>query len=263
MQLAAHRLRRARRRIGQCRETVRPNAPVINRFRDNWLGASDRFYVVPLGFNLEPFAGIDHDARERARVDLNIAAGAPVVTWVGRFTAIKQPRLFVEMARLVTHAWPQATFLLAGDGELRGEIETSIRDLGLAGRVRLLGWRGDLARIYAASDVFALTSRNEGTPVALIEAMAAALPSVSPDVGGIRDVVVDPNLGIVVADANAERLADAVCGLLDSADRRRVMGECARQSALPRFGFERLVNDLTALYRNVCDPIRPIPGRLA
>ena len=98
----------------------------------------------------------------------------------------------------------------------------SIRDLGLRDRVRLLGWRGDLARIYAATDVFTLTSRNEGTPVALIEAMAAALPSVSPDVGGIRDVVTDPHLGVVVPEASPERLAEAVCSLLDATGIRRV-----------------------------------------
>ena len=217
---------------------------------------------MPLGFDLEALAAIDDGARKRARVELDIAPGAPVVTWVGRLTAIKQPQLFVETARLVAHAWPQATFLLVGDGELRGEVAASIRDRGLAERVRLLGWRGDLARIYAATDVFTLTSRNEGTPVALIEAMAAALPSVSPDVGGIRDIVTDPRLGVVVPGPSVGPLAESVCSLLNAAGMRREMGERARQSVLSRFGFERLVRDITALYWSLCDdPTRPIPGR--
>jgi glycosyltransferase involved in cell wall biosynthesis len=241
-------------------------SPAIRRelLQDFGIGRPDRFHVVPLGFSLEPLAAIDDDARRRARVELDIAASAPVVTWVGRLTAIKQPQVFVEMAQLVAQAWPEATFLLVGDGELRGGIERSIRDRGLAERVRLLGWRGDLARIYAATDVFTLTSRNEGTPVALIEAMAAALPSVSPDVGGIRDVVIDPGLGVVVPEPDAARLAESVCSLLNTTGMRREMGERARQSVLPRFGFERLVTDITGLYRSLCDdPTHPRPGRAA
>jgi glycosyltransferase involved in cell wall biosynthesis len=150
-------------------------------------------------------------------------------------------------------------FLLVGDGEMRPQVEAAVEQLGLAGQVRLLGWRGDLADIYATTDVFTLTSRNEGTPVALIEAMAAALPGVSPDVGGIRDVVPDPSLGIVVADANAVRLANAISGLLKDPQRRAAMGELARQFVLPRFDVDRLVTDVSRLYRTLLD--RPIPTR--
>lgn len=241
------------RRLARRTDALVAVSPGIRRelLEDFGIGHLDRFHVVPLGFNLEALAAIDDGARNRARVELDIAADVPVVTWVGRLTAIKQSQVFVEMARLVVNAWPQATFLLVGDGELRGDIETSIRNLGLTERVRLLGWRGDLARIYAATDIFALTSRNEGTPVALIEAMAAGLPSVSPDVGGIRDVVTSPGLGIAIADANAERLAEEVCSLLNAPKRRREMGERARQSVLSRFGFDRLVDDIIALYRHV------------
>jgi glycosyltransferase involved in cell wall biosynthesis len=241
-------------------------SPAVRRelLEDFQIGDGARFHVIPLGFNLDALAAIDDAARARARVDLDIAPGAPVVTWVGRLTAVKQPQVFVDLARLVAKAWPQAIFLLVGDGELRRDVEASIRRLGLSERIRLLGWRGDLARIYAATDVFALTSRNEGTPVALIEAMAAGLPTVSPDVGGIRDVVVDRNLGIVVPAATGERLAAAVCSLLETPAAGREAGKRARQSVLPRFGFERLVMDITALYRNLSDdPTRPIPGRAA
>ena len=241
-------------------------SPAVRRqlLEDLRIGDRARFHVVPLGFDLDALAAIDDAARTRAKIDLGIMEGAPVVTWVGRLTAIKQPRVFVELARLVANAWPQAVFLVIGDGELRADVEAAIRSLGLGERVRLLGWRGDLARIYAATDVFALTSGNEGTPVALIEAMAAGLPTVSPDVGGIRDVVVDPNLGIVVPSASADRLAAAVCSLLEAPTSGREAGKRARQSVLSRFGFERLVTDITALYRSLSgDPTRPIPRRAA
>lgn len=241
-------------------------SPAIRRelLEDFGIGRPERFHVVPLGFNLDALAAIDPAARRLARAELGIEPGAPVIAWVGRLTAIKQPQLFLDVARLVANTWPAAVFLLVGDGELRGEVEASIGQLGLTGNVRLLGWRGDLATIYAATDVFALTSRNEGTPVALIEAMAAGLPGVSPDVGGIPDVVPGSALGLVVSGATAGHFAEAVCGLLKDPERRREMGGLARKSVLPRFGFERLVSDVTALYwRLLNSPNRPIPRSAA
>jgi glycosyltransferase involved in cell wall biosynthesis len=228
-------------------------SPTIrNELLDNFrIGRAARFHVVPLGFDLRAFAAINDAARQKARLELSVPLDVPVITWVGRLTAIKQPQRFLESASLVARTWPQAVFLMAGDGELRGAVESSVRSLGLGDRIRLLGWRGDLARIYAATDIFTLTSRNEGTPVALIEAMAAGLPSISPDVGGIRDVVTDASLGHVLADASADRLAAAICAMLDIPNERRQMGELARQAVLPRFGFERLVGDVIALYRRL------------
>jgi hypothetical protein len=86
-------------------------------------------------------------------------------------------------------------FLIVGDGELRHELEAETARLGLDARTRFLGWRGDLETIYGATDVFVLTSRNEGTPVALIEAMAAEVASASTNVGGVSDVLMNRGLG--------------------------------------------------------------------
>jgi glycosyltransferase involved in cell wall biosynthesis len=104
--------------------------------------------------------------------------------------------------------------------------------------------------IYAATDVFALTSRNEGTPVALIEAMAAGVPGVSTDVGGVGDVIDSPGVGTRVASMQPEPLADAVIALLQS-PQRAAIGERARQGVLARYGVDRLVHDIAALYRSL------------
>ena len=112
-----------------------------------------------------------------------------MVCTVGRLTAIKQHRLFLETVAHAATARPKLVALIAGDGELRADLERRAAALGIADRVRFLGWRRDLATIYAATDVFLLTSRNEGTPVALIEAMASGIPGVSTDVGGVKDVI--------------------------------------------------------------------------
>lgn len=221
------------------------------------IGRPEQFRVVPLGFDLAPFAAIDENARHEARLALNLPAAAPIVTSVGRLTSIKQPRLFLETARLVKDRWPDAVFLIAGDGELRAELEALTDTLDLRDSVRFLGWQRDLPRIYAATDVFLLTSRNEGTPVALIEALAAGVPAVSTDVGGVRDVINEADLSIRVPSGEAGALADAVGALLDRPDLRRQMGERGRQSVLDRYSLDRLTGDIAGLYRALLRDQRP------
>jgi glycosyltransferase involved in cell wall biosynthesis len=221
--------------------------------RDHRIGRAEQYRVVPLGFDLSALAAIDDRARADARLRLGIDAGAHVVSTVGRLTAIKQHHLFLETARIVARSDPSAVFLIAGDGELRTTLEDTARDFGLADRVRFLGWRRDLATIYGASDVFLLTSRNEGTPVALIESLAAGVPGVSTDVGGVRDVLIDSSgvVGIAAPYGDAVGLADAVAKLLADASLRRAYGERGRASVVARYGVDRLVGDIDALYREL------------
>ena len=240
-------------------------SPAIEReLRDGFrIGRAGQYRVVPLGFDLQPFAAIDDSARDRARRELQIPAGANVISTVGRLTAIKQHDLFLEtiarVARLragatSTQAAPPALVaLIAGDGELRATLEQHAARLGLADRVRFLGWRRDLATIYAASDVFLLTSRNEGTPVALIEAMASGVPGVSTDVGGVKDVIATADLGARAPFGDADALAAHVATLLHDPLRRRAIGEAARVSALQRFSLDRLVSDIVKMYREFAD----------
>ncbi len=228
---------------------------ISSRIRDDIvttyrIGRPQQVRVIPLGFELMPFAEIDDLARDEARRRLRIPPATPVVTTVGRLTAIKNHRLFLSAAGRIAQVHPEAVFLIAGDGNLRPDLEAMAREQGLADRVRFLGWRRDLPTIYAATDVFMLTSRNEGTPVALIEAMAAGVPGVSTDVGGVRDVVCSDELGRVVSDATPEALAHAVDTLLRLPD-RRAMGERGRRSALARYSVERLVADIAGLYREM------------
>ena len=144
----------------------------------------------------------------------------------------------------------RALFLIVGDGERRSELEAMAQSLQIADAVRFLGWRRDLDVINGATDVFALTSRNEGTPVALIESMAAAVPGVSTDVGGVGDVIADASIGRRVPDGDPDAFARAVLEMLHAPDRRE-MGQRARRHVLARYGLDRLVADIAALYREM------------
>jgi glycosyltransferase involved in cell wall biosynthesis len=212
------------------------------------IGRPWQYHVVPLGFDLAPFAAIDDEARRAARATLGLPAGAPVVTTVGRLTAIKQQGLFLDAFQQVHARHPDAVALVAGDGELRHALEADAAARGIGQAVRFLGWRRDLPAIYGATDVFLLTSRNEGTPVALIEAMASAVPGVSTDVGGVRDVIDSPAVGTRVPDGDAAALAAAVTALLVDPTARRTTGDRARAQVVGRFAIERLVANVAALY---------------
>jgi glycosyltransferase involved in cell wall biosynthesis len=228
-------------------------SPAIERElqEDFRIGRRDQYRVVPLGFELAPFAAVDDTARAQARATLAVPGDAEVVTTVGRLTAIKQHRLFLEAIAAAAAARPRLLALIAGDGELRADLEGYARHLGIADRVRFLGWRRDLAVIYGATDVFMLTSRNEGTPVALIEAMAAGVPGVSTDVGGVKDVIASDGVGARVRDGDASQLAAALTRYLADADLRRQTGQRARAAVLDRYSLDRLVRDIVSLYREL------------
>ena len=223
-------------------------ADLLNTYR---IGRADQYRIVPLGFDLSAFAAVDEAARRRARAELRIAADAPVLATVGRLTAIKNYSLLLDAAQRVAARFPNLVVLLAGDGELRADLEAQAARLGISDNLRFLGWRRDLPTIYAATDVFALTSRNEGTPVALIEAMAAGVPGVSTDVGGVGDVIASEAMGVRVAVDNVAGFAAAVERLLADPAARQAIGAAARAHVLSRYDITRLTSDIDMLYQSL------------
>lgn len=213
------------------------------------IGRAEQWRVIPLGLDLDPLLDGVLDGDE-ARRHLGIAPGRPAVGIVGRLVPIKDHRTFLEAARIVTKE-RDVTFVVAGDGELRGELEQEASDLG--GAVRFLGWVDDLRRLYVALDLVVLTSRNEGTPVALIEAMAAGRPVVATNVGGVPECIPE-GAGEIVAPGDPEAVAVAVGRILDNPDRARAMGHIGRESVRERYRAQRLVRDVAALYRQLSSP---------
>jgi glycosyltransferase involved in cell wall biosynthesis len=232
----------------RCLVTVTPR--VRQEVLDQGIGVPERFEVVPLGFDLTSFLRAE-DQRGRLRAELGLPAGTPTIGIVARLVPIKAHERFFEMAALVAGRVPEARFLVVGDGERRAELEAMAVRLGLAERTHFLGWRGDLDVIYADLDVVALTSKNEGSPVALIEAMAAARPVVAADVGGVADVVDSGRTGIVVEPGEAAAMASAIVGLLADPAMAVRLGAAAREHATRTYGSERLVRDIDHLYRRL------------
>ena len=207
-----------------------------------------RFSVVPLGLDLDRFLSLSPAPDPAARKRLGLGKGELVLTFVGRLVRIKRVDVLLRAVASAQATGASVRLLIVGDGELADEHRALARELGV--EARFLGYRRDLDAIMAATDVAILGSDNEGTPVALIEAAAAARPLVATDVGGVRDVVRD-GVGILVPRNDHEQLGAALVALANDPERRAAMGLAARVHVRKRYSAGRLVADVDALYREL------------
>jgi len=210
----------------------------------------EQIEVIRLGFDLsrfQPAAAVRAKRRDELRAALGIPQQARVVTLIARLVPIKRVDRFLQIAEQLAHdrdVW----FLIAGDGELREELQAIALSAQVAPRVVWAGFQQDVPGICFASDVVVLTSDNEGTPVSLIEAQAAGVPVVSTRVGGAATVVGD-RPGALVDAEDLPGLARAVRALLDDLPAAREVARAAVEGVTAEFSLEALVRSLDELYR--------------
>jgi glycosyltransferase involved in cell wall biosynthesis len=204
------------------------------------------------------YNGIDPGAFSVARSDrLDVRAGLGlraddfVLVQVARLDYLKDHATAVRALQHVVAERPQARLLLIGDGPERAKIEEEVCHRGLSAHARFLGQRGDVERLLAAADVFLLSSISEGIPVTLIEAMTAGLPVVSTAVGGVAEVVLDGQTGLLAPSADDSGLAQHVLRLAASPDLRRRMGEQGRRRAAALFSERRMHDCYDRLYQEM------------
>jgi glycosyltransferase involved in cell wall biosynthesis len=209
----------------------------------------ERFRVVPLGLDLEPFLALgpipptDAPLRRAA----GVADGELLVTISGRLVPIKRVEVALEAVALARGRGAPIRLAVVGDGELRADLQARAEALGLGDAVHFAGYVRDMPGVVAAADIALLTSDNEGTPVALIESAAGARPSIATDVGGVRNVVT-PDGGRLGPAGEPGPLADALVELAGDAALRLRLGAAARTHVAARFGSQRLLADIDALY---------------
>jgi glycosyltransferase involved in cell wall biosynthesis len=172
----------------------------------------------------------------------------PQIGVVARLELEKGVDLFLEAAAEVAKAAPACRFLVVGDGPLRGLLEAQARRLGLEDRVCFLGWRLDARSIIGCLDVLAATSRSEGMPLALLEAMSAGVPVVAMATGGIPDQIEHGCEGLLAPIGDYHALAEACIALLRDPARAGRMGEAGRLRAASQFGHARMVAAVEVLY---------------
>lgn len=218
---------------------------IVDTYR---IASAGKVTVVPLGLDLGALLSLAPGAPS-LRDELGLTRDDIVFGFVGRLVPIKDVPSLIEAFSHVARRVAAARLVLAGDGELRAALEQQVEERDLRSRVIFAGWRSDLVRLYATFDALVLSSRNEGTPVAVIEAMAAGLPVVSTAAGGVAELVDHRVTGWVVPVGDSAALSAAMIEAAEAPALRARMGAAARHAASSRYGYQRLVADIETLYR--------------
>ena len=243
----------------------------------------NKIFTIKLGFDLEPFRSA-HQWKGMVHTKYGIPDDELLIGIVGRMAPIKNHKMFFDAGKsFAEHQNKRVVkFLVVGDGEERQFLEGYIDHLGIKDKVVFTGWEKDLPRIYADLDILALTSLNEGTPVSVIEAMAAGVPVISTGVGGIKDLlgkiqVEQPThhafkiceRGILCPKDDPNTFSNALIYMFESGyleDKNRF--RAASDYVIRNYSIERLVGDIESLYENLmpakqallkpCTKIEPI-----
>ena len=217
----------------------------LRRYVGYRVAPADKFVPVHNGIAVEQFRYAEESQ----------APSAPdeIVGAVSVLIPVKGLECFLEAAGLLVRTRPHVKFVVVGGGRMMPELVDRASSLGLSDRVTFTGLRSDVGQVVRTFDVFVLSSLSEGTPLALMEAMACGVPAVATRVGGIPEIVVDGETGILVPRANPRALAEAVAALLDDPARARGMGRAARRRVVRDFAVEGMVERIDAVYRELLE----------
>ena len=228
------------------------------------IAPANKFHVVPLGFDLDKFSQDQPAKRATFRQELGVEEDAVVITLTGRLVPIKHHVFFLRALKLLkAQSDKKIVAVFVGDGESRSAIEAEARGLGISyanlghqsihTELIFTSWRKDIDVVNAGSDIIALSSLNEGTPVSLIEALAAERPVVSTRVGGVESVVLNEGIGLLVESNDVHAFAEQLARLAENPSLRAQLGQAGTAHVRSKFAYQRLVTDVTALYHELLE----------
>ena len=187
----------------------------------------------------------------RFRAEVGVDGRAPLVLSIGRFHEQKDQMTLLCAWSRASRVHQEAVLALIGAGEWEGRLRELVTSEGIADRVRFLPPRAELAAAYTDADLFALSSRWEGLPYVVLEAMAYGLPVASTCVDGVPEAVLDGQTGLLVPPQDHRALGDALARLLAAPDERSRMGDAGRTRVCAEFSLDRMVDELVGVYRDV------------
>lgn len=222
----------------------------------------EKIEVVPLGFNLNPFQENQAEKRRLFRNQYLIDDDEIVVSIIGRLVPIKNHKLFIDAMKIIfENTSKKVRAFIVGDGEERTTIENHIKSIGLdyvnftsekrKAQITFTSWRRDIDVVNAGSDIIALSSFNEGTPVSLIEAQAANKPIVTTRVGGITDVVIPEKSALISSKKSVANFARNLFIIIEDDEKRIEMGNHGHNFVCQKFNYSRLINDTAELYNKL------------
>ena len=232
---------------------------LVNTFK---IADNDKVKVIPLGFDLERFQFNTEKKRENFRKLYDIDHDVVAIGIIGRLVSIKNHSLFLSVAKKVLEKTGVRTrFLIIGDGELKNELILEGEKKGLSIKkskndnapLQFTSWIKNIDEAIAGLDIIVLTSKNEGTPVSLIEAQAGARAIITTDVGGIKDIILPGKSGLISASEDEESMVQNLLKLIENNELRKNMGLAGNNFVKNRFTYTRLAYDMDKLYCELLD----------
>lgn len=242
----------------------------------------EKMQIIPLGLDLDKFQQYQDAKRAEFRRKYYLHDDEIAIGIIGRVVPVKNHSLFVAAAqKVLAQTTQRIKFIIIGDGDMRPQMEAEFKAAGIDyayypedkrdATAICTSWQTEMDVVLAGLDIVALTSHNEGTPVSLIEAQAAARPVVSTNVGGVADVVTDNLCGYITEPNEADLFAAALLKLINNAEQRAYFGAQGRNFVQSKFSYQRLVHDMSAYYYRLLDQkgvdyrnrySRPLPTNL-
>ena len=218
------------------------------------IGEPSQFRAITLGVDLAPFRADKSQiaqARAQIRAELKLAPDAPIVGVIARLAPVKSIKTALECAALIGKTRPDVHFVFVGEGPSRARLQEQATQLGVSNRVHFLGLRRDIARLNWSFDCVLLPSLQEGTPISIIESLAAARPVVATDVGGVRRLIENQKTGLLIPPRDPAAAAAAVIRVLNEPQNAKTWGECGREWVQREWSLEQMLAQHRALYREV------------
>ena len=223
----------------------------------------DKFEVIPLGFDLDRFRTDTEVKRAAFRKEFNVTDDEIAVGIIGRLVDVKDHKYFLRLAKNVLETTTKKVrFFIVGDGEMRLELEAYCNELNiqfnafpdyqpLDAPLTFCSWRTDIDRINAGLDIVVLTSKNEGTPVSLIEAQASGTPVVSTNVGGVENVVEHEKTGLLAEFIDEVKMTKNLMSLIEDETMRHLMSKNGWNHVGERFHYTKLTSNVDRLYQSL------------
>ncbi|WP_163328227.1 glycosyltransferase family 4 protein [Desulfurobacterium thermolithotrophum] len=206
---------------------------------------TDKLSVI---YDAEIEKNVDYEKVERIKKDLK---GKPLIGTAAALTQQKNIPNFIEAAKILIKRYPEAKFVVAGEGKLRKELQSLIERLNLQKNFKLLGFKKDIQNYIKAFDIFVLPSDFEGLGSSILIAMFLKVPVVSTDAGGTKEVVIDGKTGILVPKKNPQALAEGILRLLKDEKLKEQVTSNAYSMVIDKFSVDKMVDAYIALYGEV------------
>lgn len=208
----------------------------------------DKVMVINNGIDTDRFLNLDGNV---IRVEFSIPSDTPVIGTIGRLTLQKGQKYLVEAVSKIKEKFPSIKLFIVGDGPIKDEIETCVKNLGLNENVIFTGCRRDIPALLAAMDIFVLPSLWEGLPNALLEAMAAGKAIIATDILPVREITNSKKTGILVPAKNSTAIASSIEFLLVNKTFAVTLGNNAQERAFSNFNITTTVDKYTNLYEDI------------